>query len=421
MKNFAIKDTKTMDGALLSSKERKSSLWKNAWIEASWVFLISRLILIACTFLGPGVFAYWSSDDKRWENPFICISQARQCIKLWDHWDVGVFVDVARAGYWKSDNSLTPFFPGFPLLVHIFGGSFPHPYTALFYTGLIVANVCFILGLVFLYHNVSRYFTSAIARDTLLLLAINPYGLFFFVGYSESLFFLLCMMMFFFLERQKPLDWWLAGACGLCASLTRALGIVFVIPFLVILLQYLWPYRRTLLAHWRLFFNATLPLCLVPLGLLIYMVYLAIITGNPFEFSVTEAHQWGRMLDFPWKGIINDIMSFIKPDKHFESNLLDLFFTILSIFTLCVGWKTLPWHYRFFALILLMCSLSTPIQGIGYPLSSMPRFMMIIFPLFIIAAIWSQKNPRLRSIIIGASLVLFTFHALLFLANGWVA
>ena len=130
--------------------------------------------------------------------------------------------------------------------MHIFGGSFSNPYTSLFFTGLVLANLCFYFGLVLLYYLARAHFGPTVAKDALFFLAIGPYALFFFIGYSESLFLLLSLAIFFFLHRGRTLDWWLAGLCGFLAALTRATGIVLAIPFLVILIQRFWPYQTSL-------------------------------------------------------------------------------------------------------------------------------------------------------------------------------
>ena len=99
---------------------------------------------------------------------------------------------------------------------------------------------------------------------------------------------------------------------------------------------------------------------------------------------------------------------------------MDLLFTLIPMITLLIGWKRLPLDYSLFALTMMLFSLSAPIQGLDYPLAGSPRFMLVIFPVFIIYALWG-KHPRIRSILMALSLSLFTINALLFLTHGWVA
>jgi len=140
----------------------------------------------------------------------------------WWRWDAVHYVQIAYSGY--SGKLLTVFFPLFPLLMHsvgfLLGGSIIADYAA----GLILANSCFYGVLVLFHHLVSKDFGHRVARYALVYLAFAPYGIFFFVGYTESLFLLLTLAFFLFLRRGKPLDWWLAGLCGFLAAFTRTIG-----------------------------------------------------------------------------------------------------------------------------------------------------------------------------------------------------
>src|SRR5262249_228901 len=98
-------------------------------------------------------------------------------------------------------------------------------------------NVCFYGALVLFYQLLYRDFGQTVAKYALIYLAFAPYGLFFFAGYTESLFLLLSLGVFFFLRRGRVLDWWLSGLCGLLAAVTRATGIVLLLALLVIFVQ----------------------------------------------------------------------------------------------------------------------------------------------------------------------------------------
>ncbi|GCE13379.1 hypothetical protein KTT_32380 [Tengunoibacter tsumagoiensis] len=347
--------------------------------------------------------------------PTQCAIDIKHCLDAWDTWDVGVFVDVAHRGY-PSDTDkqdLVAFFPAWPLVLHLVGDHGGDPYQVLFYVGLILTNLSFYGALVLLYLLVARRFGADIGKNTLFLLALSPYGLFFFVGYSEAFFLLLCVALFTFLERGH---WWLAGACGFVAALTRSVGIVLVLPFLVVLLQDYVAQRRV---NWRLAVGRLMPALLVPLGLLLYMSYLGMIKGNMLAFTVAEV-SWGRSLNFPWAGFVDVLKSFVYWRQNFEENVMDFLFTLFPMITLVLWWKRLPLTYSIFTTAMIFFALLHPIQGINYPLSSSPRFMLVLFPLYILLAIWC-KNERVRSVLFPLSCALFTINALLFICHGWVA
>ncbi|HWS82750.1 MAG TPA: mannosyltransferase family protein [Ktedonobacteraceae bacterium] len=420
------------DEPVLSSQYRKNvPQWYSAWKESGWVFLLSRFILLLVTFIGPSVFPHFGVEYHQVNHhlkvvsviqpPVQCAVEVEHCLLAWNAWDTNAFLDVAHQGYSNAADkqSLVAFFPLWPLIIHIVGDHFGDSEKPLFYVGLILSNICFYFSLVLFYSLVSLDFPSRIAKNALFFLALGPYALFFFSGYSESLFLLLCLGTFFFLRRGRPLDWWLAGLCGFLASLTRGTGFVLMVPFLVLLIQRFWLHRHKIQMHWRLLLNIALPLLLVPCGLFLYMFYLGMTKDNPFAFSAAEL-SWGRHLDFPWAGLINAVRSFFVYPINFEQNFMDLLFTLIPLATLLVYWRRLPLHYSLFSLAMMIFSLNYPIQGPAYPLAASPRYMMVIFPLYILFAFWCKK-PCIRDLLMRLSLSLFTIYALLFICHGWVA
>src|SRR5258708_12731137 len=99
--------------------------------------------------------------------------------------------------------------------------------------GLLISNICFFFTLVLLYILLAEDFESSLAKRVLFYITYYPYALFFFLGYAESLFMLLCLAVFLLLLRGKALDWWFAGGLGFLATLTPSSGGVLTLPFLV--------------------------------------------------------------------------------------------------------------------------------------------------------------------------------------------
>jgi hypothetical protein len=88
---------------------------------------------------------------------------------------------------------------------------------------------------------------------------------------------------------------------------------------------------------------------------------------------------------------------------------------------LSLGWKRLPLHYSLFALALPIFALSFPMYIPQFePLSSQPRFMLVIFPLTVILALWG-KNRRFNKAYLSFALTLFIINIILFIGNIWVA
>ena len=387
-----------------------------AWKEAAWIFGLSRLVILLISSIGIVTFPQAGQT-----LPIACTVSFDPCFQAWYHWDAIAYVNIAHHGYTYIPD--TAFFPFWPLVEHfgglLLGSSFPNSY---YFAGLIIANTCFFLVLVLLYRLLAEDFEPDTARRALFYLAFSPYAIFFFLGYTESLFILLSIGIFLLLRRGKPLDWWLAGLLGFLAMLTRSSGVILAIPYFVIYIQRFWIRSERAQHSWREKLNALAPLALIPAGVLVYMIYLDQTTGNPLMFISQEGiFHWHRHLSFPWVGIVS-ASSTVFTTSSFDNvkiqNLLDLSFTLISLITLVLGWKYIPLHYALFALALLLFTLSFPQSA--EPLASQPRYITAIFPITAIFALWG-KRPRFNQAVIALFLPLFAVNIILFISHRWVA
>ena len=179
------------------------------------------------------------------------------------------------------------FFPVYPILISFF--SKPNPYdllTSLVNStlwGLIISNVAFVLALIYLWELVREDFSQKIAYLTIILLLIFPTSFYFGAVYNESLFLLLSVLSFYSARRG---NWFTAGVFGLVASATRVFGILL---FPALLIE---AYQQ------KVSFSKILWICLIPLGLGVYMWYLNATIGDPLAFYsfqrlIGEQHQPG--------------------------------------------------------------------------------------------------------------------------------
>ena len=387
-----------------------------AWKEVAWIFGLSRLIILLTSSIGIVTFPQAGQT-----LPNACTVSLDPCFQAWYRWDAIAYVNIANHGYTYIPD--TAFFPLWPLVEHfggiLLGNSFPNSF---YFAGLIIANICFFLVLVLLYRLLAEDFEPDTARRALFYLAFSPYAIFFFLGYTESLFLLLSIGIFLLLRRGKPFDWWLAGLLGFLAMLTRSSGIILAIPYFVIYIQRFWITSERAQHSWREKLNALAPLALIPAGVLVYMIYLDHTTGNPLMFISQEGtFHWHRHLSFPWAGIVS-AFSTVFATSSFDNvkiqNLLDLSFTLISLITLVLGWKYIPLHYALFALALLLFTLSFPQSA--EPLASQPRYIMAIFPITAIFALCG-KQPRFNQAVIALFLPLFAMNIILFISHRWVA
>ncbi len=338
----------------------------------------------------------------------------------WFRWDVKAYVNISIQGYKHTPD--VAFFPLWPLIQQ-FGGQLlgsirPGSY---YLAGILIANMCFYIALVLFYCLLAEDFESRLARRALIYLAFGPYALFFFAGYSESLFVLLCIACFLLFRRGKPLDWWLAGFLGFLATLTRSAGLMLAVPFLCVYMQHFWltPERE----HYSMFQkpNALIPIMLLPAGIVVYMFYLYYTKGDPFIFQTEQAIAWQRHFSLPWNtlGMMLETMFASPSIILLVLNVIDNSFALLPLVVLGHGWKRIPLHYALFALALAAFSISFPAAAI-IPMISQPRLTIVIFPIFVILAVWG-KNPRFNTYYLGLALAFLIINIILFIGNIWVA
>lgn len=390
-----------------NAEEIDSSYQKgNAWKEAAWVFLGSRVLVLIATFVAV------SNVSPGGLPIYDCRTQFYDCLSSWKFYDAMNFNFIAFHGY-GYNLEWTAFFPLWPALMHMFAWLFGGSEAAVYFSSLFLTNGIFYLVLVLCYRLLVVDFDTTVSREALFYLAFAPYGIVFFASFSEALFLLLALAMFAVLRlSSSPGRWWLAGLCGYLASLTRSTGIVLLIPYAILLVQHIWPWRHELLARWRSVLNAVLPMVLIPAGILTYMLFLWLQFGDPLLFNTKQAEIWQRSLDWPWTGTVETIMTFVRGTGKFQRNVLDLSLTLIPVIALIAGWRRLPLHYSAFATVMMLFALCYPYVP-DFPLGGGPRYMLIIFPVALLFGLWS-KQSHLKMVFSTLSITAFVLVTCLF-------
>ncbi len=225
------------------------------------------------------------------------------------------------------------------------------------------------------------------------------------------------------MRRQK---WWLAAILGFFAALTRAAGLLLVIPFL----YELWISRESIITSNQNTFHKilstisrALPLLIIPLGTLIYCFYCWKLFQNPLAFAAVQSH-WDRHTTWPWVGIFSALreLLLIQPfGSFFEVHLLlDLAATISFIVLAILGWRKLRMSYNIWIVLLLFFMLITPATAQHDVLVSNQRFVLEMFPAFITLAMLGVKYPRLHLGLLITFPFLQATLAMLFVLNRWM-
>jgi hypothetical protein len=319
-------------------------------------------------------------------------------LNVWGRWDAVHYLDIATHGYQGTDMA---FFPLFPLLIRILGQLVGNHLVA----ALLIANASFFFALLFLYKLLEHEYDRPIARRAIFYVSIFPSAFFFSAAYTESLFFMLTVGSFYYMRQHR---WWLAGAIGFFAAMTRVEGVLLVVPFAI---EWFMQYRENLGGHLR----ELLAGALIPPGLMVYMAYLWVLRGDPLYFSHVQIH-WNRHLAPPWVSVINAIhkIAIATQGQTVANQLMELSFTALMIGVLVIGWKQLRPSYIAYMALSVLIPMSTS------SLMSMPRFALVLFPMYAILAREGERS-WVNNVILAFSLPLLGLFTVLYADWYWVA
>jgi hypothetical protein len=329
----------------------------------------------------------------------IHVQESRNIVlAVWGRWDAVHYIDIATKGYQGLDMA---FFPLYPLLIRIvaaFAGSHV-------IAGLLISNASFFFGLLFLYKLLEHEYDRSVARRAIFYVSIFPSAVFFSAVYTESLFFMLTVASFYYMRSHR---WWLAGAIGFFAALTRVEGVLLAVPFAM---EWYAQYRS---APARGIGNLAAGI-LMPLGLSAYMGYLWVLRADPLYFSHVQIH-WNRHLAAPWVSVTDAFakIAHATTGQTVANELLELSFTALMVAVLLGGWNRLRPSYVAYLALSILVPMSTS------SLMSMPRFALVLFPMFAILARWGER-PWVNNLILAFSLPLLGLFTVLFADWYWVA
>ena len=403
-----------------------------AFGAAGRVFLFSRLavlcvaILAALQFDGPdpngdeGERYAATNDTPALTQPFDGFPDA--VLSPLARWDAVWYLEIARSGY--GDEQRAAFFPLYPLLTRAVGALGGGSEGALLVASYLVSLAAFLGALVLLHKLVALELGRRLAGPALLLAAVFPASLYFGAPYSESLF-LLASVGAFYAARTGHWAW--AGVAGAAASGTRSAGVLLLLPLAVLWWQSRPRRRRD--AAWLL---------LAPLGLVAYAVWLQLAHGDWSAFlDVQEI--WLREFAGPfagaWDGLVaavdgaRQLLSGSRTPVLFEEaggdpfvvagkNLVLFGFLAFAVVASVGVVRRLPRAYGVYVVAALALPLSFPVEP--QPLMSLPRFLAVLFPLFMWLALVSEERRATPAVaaVCGMGLGLFVTQ---FATWQWVA
>lgn len=324
-------------------------------------------------------------------NPFILLIR----------WDSFHYLNIIT-----GQEHLLVFFPLYPLVVSYFSIFLPT-----IFSGFFVSFLSLSTALYFLYKLIKDDFDIEVSQKSLALMLLFPTSIFFTLIYTESLFLALIVSFFYFLHKKK---WLTAAIIGFFAALTRNVGIfLWAVYIVAILIEY---YPRFLKR------KETWLSLLIPLGLITYCIYCYFVSGDFLAF-ITGQKAWSEIHIFLWPGEV--IWRLFKYHIFAPINEISLYDHIRivvieagSFFLLLIA--TIYWFIKKRWTYATFCALNLILFSCMYPMTSVNRYVVVIFPIFIFLAKITVKRNWIFYSLLALFALFLIFNIYLISAGAWI-
>lgn len=396
-------------------------------LAIAWrAFWVSRLVVWAS---GLGAIAVWGMQ-KAHERAFDPAGLTRPFGAFGDvlvapgaRWDAVWYLQIAHDGY--ATDARAAFFPAYPLLVRAAGWVVGSPLVA----ALLVSCTAFVIALA-AFHRLAVIEVGAdAARWAVPALALFPGAVWFSSAYSESLFLALSVGAVLAARTGR---WGWAGVLGAGAAATRSAGVVLLVPLALLW----WDARRR--------GAAGLPqlacVAIVPAGLALFCAGLAL-GGHEAGAPFSAQEVWHRSFAGPLAGVADAAVAawdgarqvlsgsttpvyFTKaggnPIEIGRHNMMLFGFLLLAVSMVVGALRRLPLAHGAYAAAALALPLSYPVGP--QPLMSLPRFLAVLYPLFLWQGWWlARGGPLRRAIALGLAAAGLAIFSALASTWHWVA
>jgi hypothetical protein len=330
---------------------------------------------------------------------------------------------VTQSGSSFSDSiSLSyAFFPFYPIMIHLFSiplGIFGmNEIATATLAGVIVSALGTLLGMLALFDLTRDSLGEEGALRASFYLIIFPTSFFLIQVYTEGLFVGLAFACLAMLKRK---NWLVAALLGVCATMTRAVGIALVIPMLIAWIRLgEWV---DLDLEWRQIFHAGIPLR--PLGrallaispLIAFLIWKVSYFGLAFDYI--ESNFFGRgflslgSAFYSWSESLRTMLAGTNP-QHTAYYITEFLGLVIGVTACVVTIKTHPELAWFSVAIVLISWGSGPAQGIH-------RYVLGAPAVFIALSRWG-KNPVFDRAWTILSILIMGLLSMMYAFNMWVA
>ena len=383
------------------------------------VFIIWRLLLFAPLYFGQSFLPYRAGYEYTniwfyFERQFLI---SHFLLYPWANFDGVHYLSIALNGYTTEAR----FFPFLPLIIRFVSQLFfanSQSISAYFWTGFLITNPAFFGVLIIFYKLIRLDFADKIAKSSLIFLLIFPTSFFFGSIYTESIFLFLLLISLYYARKKQ---WLQASLFAALLTITRLNGIL-ILPALVYeffsqekILTILSGKRWLDLGRIA---KRGLALIIVPLGLLSYTWFNSLKWGDSLYFlkahtELTNSRMVDAIILFP-----QTIFRYFKILTRVSSNQYEWWIALLEVatFVFAAYLLYLAWKMRIRPSYLIFALLSFLLPVSSGTFSALPRYILVLFPIFIVLALVKNIWFKLLYSVISVGLA---FVLLMLFSRGY--
>lgn len=329
---------------------------------------------------------------------------------IWLQWDATWFASIAESGYGNPDltgfNGVQDdyqyngaFFPGVPMLMRL-GLAFGLTPSL---TGLVVSLVASLIAAFALGRLTEQ--VGGRADWGVAAWFVTPTAVFLAAPYTEALF---AAFAFWAWVRARDGAWMAAGILAGLAAIVRSNAL-----FLAVALFVMFVMSRERTSWWRAW-----PLAIPFLVVLGYFAYLRSITGQWTTWFDIQRVRWDRQFTDPWTSLRNTwdlIWTFTgtgQPSSRFVTEIIAMAMLLAVVVVLA---KRREWpEFAYTALTAVSLGTSTWYY-------SLPRTLVVVFPLWTLLGLWLTRHRRLRWLYVALGIGLLGLVSALFTGGQWIS
>jgi hypothetical protein len=409
----------------LSIKEYIITLLKHDLVKLCFVFFVWRIALF-----GVGAFADFAlvyAPTFPYADSLLTQYHSPRWLYSWANFDGVHYLTIAEKGY-VGTGLIQAFFPFLPyvLLRSLFLLSQGSINTLV--VGLFITNAFALALTVVWFYFLKKLVNRRFAWLGAVILLTFPTSLFYGALYTESLFMLTIIGAFWAAKTNR---WWLVSILTMIATATRVVGI-FLLPALVVEAWLLWQeaqpektLRQSLVRQLSLFFRQKwLQLLWIgagSLGILVYMKFLFDEFRDPLYFlHVQNEFGAGRqegVVFYPqvvWRSI-KILLTLQGSNVRYYTAVLEFLAGTVGLLGLLISAKYVRISYVLFSLGAFF------LPTVTGTFSSMPRYILVCFPLYLLLTMALSRYPKIQIIALAISTFFLVVNTVIFIQGYWLS